>query len=47
MYTDRSSFMEDGNQYVGAAVVDLEKTLWTSPLRSRTSAHREELIILM
>lgn len=46
VYKDRSSFMEDRNQYGGAAVVDLEKTLWASPLLSGILVHRAELITL-
>ncbi|XP_058515914.1 uncharacterized protein LOC131479421, partial [Ochotona princeps] len=45
-FTDGSSYVVDGKRRAGAAVVDNEKTIWSSALAPGTSAQRAELIAL-
>ncbi|KAL6093482.1 hypothetical protein STEG23_027874 [Scotinomys teguina] len=45
-YTDRSSFLHEGNRRAGAAVVDKEKVIWSARLPEGTSAQKAELIAL-
>lgn len=44
---DRSSFIQGGTRYAGAAVVDLHSVIWVSTVPPETSAQRAELIILL
>lgn len=46
IYIDGNSYIEDSIRHAGAAVVDLDKTLWASALPSGLSAQRAELIAL-
>ncbi|KAK1334887.1 hypothetical protein QTO34_004458 [Cnephaeus nilssonii] len=45
-FTDGSSYLSDGQRKAGAAVVDLQKTIWASSLPEGTSAQKAELIAL-
>lgn len=46
LYTDGSSFIEEGVGYAGAAVVTLEAVIWAQALGHGTSAQKAELIAL-
>nr|XP_051687518.1 uncharacterized protein LOC127487098 [Oryctolagus cuniculus] len=45
-YTDRSSFLHQGERKAGAAVVDGETVIWASALPPGTSAQKAELVAL-
>ena len=45
-FTDGSSFFKEGEQKVGAAVVDGQNTIWARALPPGTSAQKAELITL-
>ncbi|XP_060030072.1 uncharacterized protein LOC132533194 [Erinaceus europaeus] len=47
LYTDGSSFVEDGVRYAGAAVVTSREVLWAASLPQGTSAQKAELIALI
>lgn len=46
LYTDESSYVQNGKRVAGYAVVTLEEVLEASPLPSKTSAQKAELIAL-
>jgi hypothetical protein len=46
LFTDGSSFVQEGIRLVGVAVVSLTETLWAEPLPPSTSAQLAELIAL-
>ncbi|KAM7105981.1 uncharacterized protein WM277_023311 [Molossus nigricans] len=46
LYTDGSSFIRDGTQYAGAAVVTNLQVIWAQALPHGTSAQKAELIAL-
>lgn len=45
-YADGSSFIRDGQRYVGAAVGSETEVVWAGPLPPGTSAQRAELVAL-
>lgn len=45
-YTNRSSYLLNGERKARAAIVDGKKVIWASPLPPGTSAQRVELITL-
>ncbi|KAK1340634.1 LOW QUALITY PROTEIN: hypothetical protein QTO34_017024 [Cnephaeus nilssonii] len=46
LFTDGSSFVEDGIRYAGAAIVTQERIIWAQSLGYGTSAQKAELIAL-
>lgn len=46
LFTDGSSFVEDGIRYGGAAVVSSDSVIWAEPLPRGMSAQKAELIAL-
>jgi hypothetical protein len=46
-YTDGSSFLIEGKQKVGAAVVDRKQVIWASSLPEGTSSQKAELVALI
>ena len=47
-FTDKSSFIKDGQKKAGAAIVDdSRKIIWAEALPLRTSAQKAELIALI
>ena len=45
-YTDGSSFIQNGQRYVGAALTPETEVIWAAPLAHGTSAQKAELIAL-
>jgi ribonuclease HI len=46
-YTDGSSFVVEGKQKAGAAVVDRKQVIWASSLPEGTSAQKAEFVALI